>query len=55
MAIQKGVKLAIDSDAHHLVHFAFLKMGIGQARRGWAQKTDILNSMPIDQFLKCFN
>jgi DNA polymerase (family X) len=55
MAIQKGVKLVIDSDAHHPVHFAFLKMGIGQARRGWAQKTDILNSMPIDQFLKCFN
>jgi DNA polymerase (family 10) len=55
MAIQKGVKLVIDSDAHHPVHFAFLKMGVGQARRGWAQKTDILNSMPIDQFLKCFN
>jgi DNA polymerase (family 10) len=53
MAIQKGVKLVIDSDAHHPVHFAFLKIGIGQARRGWAQKADILNSMPIDEFLKC--
>jgi DNA polymerase (family X) len=53
MAIQKGAKLVIDSDAHHPVHFAFLKIGIGQARRGWAQKADILNSMPIDEFLKC--
>jgi DNA polymerase (family X) len=53
MAIQKGVKLVIDSDAHHPVHFAFLKIGIGQARRGWAQKADILNSMPVDEFLKC--
>ncbi len=53
MAIQKGVKLVIDSDAHHPVHFAFLKIGIGQARRGWAQKVDILNSMPVDEFLKC--
>ena len=53
MAIQKGVKLVIDSDAHHPVHFAFLKLGIAQARRGWAQKADILNSMPIDEFLKC--
>ncbi|MGA9150328.1 MAG: helix-hairpin-helix domain-containing protein, partial [Candidatus Nitrosopolaris sp.] len=53
MAIQKGVKLVIDSDAHHPVHFAFLKIGIGQARRGWARKADILNSMPIDEFLKC--
>jgi DNA polymerase (family X) len=51
MAIQKGVKLVIDSDAHHPVHFAFLKIGIGQARRGWAQKADILNSMPVDEFL----
>jgi DNA polymerase (family X) len=53
MAIQKGVKFVIDSDAHHPVHFAFLKIGISQARRGWAQKADILNSMPFDQFLKC--
>jgi DNA polymerase (family X) len=52
MAIQKGVKLVIDSDAHDPVHFAFLKIGIGQARRGWAQKASILNSMPIDEFLK---
>jgi DNA polymerase (family X) len=53
MAIQKGVKLVIDSGAHHPVHYAFLKIGIAQARRGWAQKADILNSMPIDEFLKC--
>jgi len=52
MAIQKGVKLVIDLDAHHPVHLAFLK-GIGQARRGWAQKDDVQNSMPFDQFLKC--
>ena len=31
MAIQKGVKLVTDSDAHISVHFAFLKIGIGQA------------------------
>lgn len=53
MAIQKGVKLVIDSDAHHPVHFAFLKFGIGQARRGWAEKSDILNTLPVDDFLEC--
>lgn len=47
-AIQKGVKLAIDSDAHHPVHYAFLKLGIGQARRSWAKRSDILNSFPVD-------
>ncbi|MGC1928620.1 MAG: DNA polymerase III [Candidatus Nitrosopolaris sp.] len=53
MTIQKGVKLVIDSDAHHPVHFAFLRFGIGQARRGWAEKSDILNTLPVDDFIKC--
>ncbi|PWU82076.1 MAG: DNA polymerase III [Candidatus Nitrosopolaris wilkensis] len=53
MAIQNGVKLVIDSDAHHPVHFGFLKFGIGQARRGWAEKSNILNTMPVDELLRC--
>jgi DNA polymerase (family X) len=53
MAVQKGAKLVIDSDAHHPVHFAFLKFGIGQARRGWAEKSSILNTMPVDELLRC--
>lgn len=51
MAVQKGVKLVIDSDAHHPVHFAFLKFGIGQARRGWARKYNILNTLQFKEFL----
>jgi DNA polymerase (family X) len=53
MAIQKGVKLVIDSDAHHSVHFAFLRFGIGQARRGWAERSDILNTLSVKEFIKC--
>ena len=34
MAVENNIKLVIDSDANHPVHFAFLKLGIGQARRG---------------------
>ena len=49
IAIQNDVKLVIDSDAHHPVHFAYLTLGIGQARRGWAQKSDILNTLSIDE------
>jgi DNA polymerase (family 10) len=45
MGVQKGVKLVIDSDAHHYIHFAFLTFGIGQARRGWAKQSDILNTL----------
>ena len=51
MAIQNGVKLVIDSDAHHYVHFAFLIFGIGQARRGWAKQSDILNTLSADKML----
>ncbi len=51
MAVEKGVKLTIDSDAHHPIHFAYLVFGIAQARRGWATSDDILNVMPADRLL----
>ena len=51
MAIQNDVKLVINSDAHHYVHFAFLIFGIGQARRGWAKRSDILNTLSVDKML----
>jgi DNA polymerase (family 10) len=51
MAVQSGVKLVIDSDAHHYMHFAFLVFGIGQARRGWAKKSDILNALSVEKML----
>jgi DNA polymerase (family X) len=52
LAVQNDVKLAINSDAHHPVHFAFLLFGIGQARRGWAKKMDIINTLKVDTLLK---
>jgi DNA polymerase (family X) len=52
MAVSKGVKLVIDSDAHHPIHYAFLVFGIGQARRGWATQQDILNTLPVDSLLR---
>lgn len=51
MAVQKGVKLTIDSDAHHPVHFAYLIFGIAQARRGWATANDVLNTLPAEGLL----
>ena len=51
MAVENNVNLIIDSDAHHPLHFAFLRFGIGQARRGWAEKSNILNSLPVSQLL----
>lgn len=52
MAVENGVKLAINSDAHHPVQFAYLIFGIGQARRGWAKKIDIINTLKVESLLK---
>jgi DNA polymerase (family 10) len=52
MATDTGVKMVIDSDAHHSLHYAFLKFGIAQARRGWAERDDILNVLPVSDLLK---
>ena len=51
MAVENGVKLVVDSDAHHQIHFVFLKFGIAQARRGWASKNDILNTLSVQDLL----
>jgi DNA polymerase (family X) len=51
MAVENNVKLVIDSDAHHPLHYAFLIFGIGQARRGWAKKSDILNTLSAKELL----
>jgi DNA polymerase (family 10) len=51
-AIQAGVKLVIDSDAHALPHLRFPdEYGIDQARRGWASTDDVLNTRPVEEFL----
>ena len=52
MAVEAGVKLAIDTDAHSIAHLHYLEFGIAQARRGWATKNDIVNTRPVEQFLK---
>jgi DNA polymerase (family 10) len=46
------VKLAIDSDAHNMNHFHFLEFGIAQARRGWAEAKDIVNTRRLNDFIK---
>jgi len=49
--IASGVKLAIDSDAHSTDHLHYLEYGIAQARRGWAEKKDVINAWPLKKML----
>jgi len=51
-AVQAGVKLVIDSDAHSTHHIRFLEFGVAQARRGWAEKKDVINTRPLNEFLR---
>jgi DNA polymerase (family X) len=44
-----GVKLVISSDAHSTRGFGLLRYGIGQARRGWVEATDVLNTRPLSE------
>ncbi|MBI2357872.1 MAG: DNA polymerase/3'-5' exonuclease PolX [Deltaproteobacteria bacterium] len=52
-AVEAGVKLVIDSDAHSVNHIRFLEFGVAQARRGWARKKDVINTRPLKDFLRC--
>lgn len=53
-AISHGVKMVISSDAHSLGHLKLIEFGIATARRGWAGKKDILNTLPVDKLLAWF-
>lgn len=47
MAKEEGVLVSINSDAHSTFDFANLKFGVGQGRRGWLEKDDVLNTRPL--------
>ena len=51
-AVKKNVKLIINTDSHHTSHLDFMKFGVAQARRGWAEKNNILNTLELDKFLQ---
>jgi DNA polymerase (family X) len=47
MAKTEGVLVAISSDAHSRLEFVNLRYGVGQARRGWLEKADVLNTRSL--------
>jgi DNA polymerase (family 10) len=51
-AKEMGVKMVINTDAHHIDQMRFIELGIAQARRGWAEKEDIINCWPLEKMLK---
>jgi DNA polymerase (family 10) len=50
MARERGVKVVINTDAHHTSHFEKMKYGILTARRAWLTPRDVLNTLPEKEF-----
>ena len=47
LAKQLGLKVVISTDAHAAVEFDFMRFGVDQARRGWLEPDDVLNTRPL--------
>ena len=49
LAKQLGLKVAISTDAHATVELDFMRFGVDQARRGWLEPEDVLNTRPLSE------
>jgi DNA polymerase (family 10) len=46
------VQIAVNTDAHSISELDFITAGINQARRGWLEATDVLNTLSVKTLLK---
>jgi DNA polymerase (family 10) len=51
MCKDRSVKVVISTDSHNAGNLAFIRYGVTMARRGWLEKKDVINSLPVEQFL----
>ncbi|HPP76313.1 MAG TPA: PHP domain-containing protein, partial [Armatimonadota bacterium] len=50
-AVDMGVMVAINSDAHTTDQLDLIRFGIATARRGWVEKDDVLNALPLEDLM----
>ncbi|MCK6619545.1 MAG: DNA polymerase/3'-5' exonuclease PolX [Calditrichaceae bacterium] len=50
-ALEKGVMLSINPDAHRVSGFGDMEYGLGAARKGWLAKENVLNTRPAEEVL----
>jgi DNA polymerase (family 10) len=48
-AKRRGVKFAVDTDAHSTRHMANIRFGVGTAQRGWLTPEDVINAWPLER------
>jgi DNA polymerase (family X) len=51
MCKERGVKVVISTDSHNTMHLPYIKYGVKTARRGWLEKSNVINTLPVDKFL----
>lgn len=51
-AKERGVMLAINTDAHTALDFRLITYGVYTARRGWLEKKDVLNALPLKKLME---
>jgi len=51
MAKERGVRIAISTDAHSTKNLELMRYGVQMARRGWIEKKDVVNALPLEKML----
>jgi len=51
-AKEKGVKIAISTDAHGQGHLEWITFGVATARRGWIEPADVINTLSLSGLMK---
>jgi DNA polymerase (family X) len=51
-AVEMGILLAIDTDAHTASQMDLLHFGVSTARRGWVEAPSVINTWPVERFLE---
>jgi len=47
-----GVRISIASDAHAVEQLDFMRYGVAQARRGWIERRDVVNTLSLSRLRK---
>lgn len=51
-AIEMGCRISIGTDSHNREQLRYIELGVAQARRGWAEKKDVLNTYPLKELCR---
>jgi len=51
-AMERGCRLFVNTDSHSVQNLNLIRFGIAQARRAWAEKKDILNTLDYEKLVR---